>query len=173
MCIASNRHNMDTAPIKHLPAELCNKIYEYALASNEPIAFQNALPAHALSNTCRQFRDETLFMYYSLNTFALKVESRSIDTAASLVRQFRERDCSRLNAMNKLQLVVDEQKTGVQCDQLRAAVEQRVMQKLEGTRLQGDNVEFQWRKKKINTRQQYLEGIDRFHSDFLHRLRSE
>lgn len=77
-----------------LPAELRNRIYEFALIKDDPIEVvlwrpcSNGAPP-ALTQTSRQIRSESLPIFYGLNTFRLDAEdwfNRAIakDTASTL-----------------------------------------------------------------------------------------
>ncbi|KAF2168602.1 hypothetical protein M409DRAFT_21348 [Zasmidium cellare ATCC 36951] len=64
---------MDSAsspPLK-LSAELRNLVYEYALTKTAAVDFTASAPP--LTRTCRQLREESLLLYYSLNDFVLRV----------------------------------------------------------------------------------------------------
>ena len=72
----------DAAPhpmsrILALPAELRNRIYTYVVASPESLLLYSHWVGvdkqPAVSSVCRQVRNETLGLYYSLNTFQLHI----------------------------------------------------------------------------------------------------
>ena len=56
-----------------LPAELRNQIYEYALKEDHEIRIEDSKPPEWI-NTCKQFRHETLKMYYRVNTFYANID---------------------------------------------------------------------------------------------------
>ncbi|KAF2161027.1 hypothetical protein M409DRAFT_28634 [Zasmidium cellare ATCC 36951] len=64
---------MDKSPFNKLPAELRNRIYEFALAddisidarSEEPIVYEDLTARLAVTETCKQVRQEALPIFYS------------------------------------------------------------------------------------------------------------
>lgn len=72
---------MSKSPLFALPAELRNKIYEYALIDQDPIPLYfthradritQSCPGPALLQVCHQIRFEATAMYYTNNTFTIK-----------------------------------------------------------------------------------------------------
>jgi hypothetical protein len=61
------RRKDKTCGLLSLPGELRNNIYELCLAKSTYIYAERATPA--LTATCRQIRQESLPIYYGLNTF--------------------------------------------------------------------------------------------------------
>lgn len=71
---------MALSPLLTLPAEIRNRIYEFALINIDPLATapqSNIIHASSsaiqpgLTRSCRQVRNETLKMFYTCNTFLL------------------------------------------------------------------------------------------------------
>ncbi|KAK3620630.1 hypothetical protein LTR56_023289 [Elasticomyces elasticus] len=74
---------MENSPLKKLPAELRNSIYELALWQSggvsigmiqTPQGFRWRSKAPALPSVCRQLRRETVEMFYSINRFTIRTK---------------------------------------------------------------------------------------------------
>jgi hypothetical protein len=87
LIVHSTRRNGEESPLLRLPAELRNKIYEYAIGGHVIELFDSTKKPHynmlsqadghytalanptVLSKICRQLHSETALLPYSLNTF--------------------------------------------------------------------------------------------------------
>jgi len=92
---------MDKSPLSKLPAELRNRIWELALASDVPLAakwrnteskFRPERPPAsdpaALTKTCKQLRAESGQLFYTVNHFILRVDKRGYNQYASSFQGF-------------------------------------------------------------------------------------
>lgn len=82
---------MDASPLNKLPAELRNNIYELALHNpggididvmfaNKIITAQASQQLLALTETCKQIRQESLPLFYATNTFSFATSDLDIAT---------------------------------------------------------------------------------------------
>ncbi|KAI5370771.1 hypothetical protein Slin14017_G016500 [Septoria linicola] len=60
---------MEASALYRLSPELRNHIYEHVFSSKYAVTLQDQKCQHALTQTCKQLRHETLAMYYSLTSF--------------------------------------------------------------------------------------------------------
>ncbi|KAK5111956.1 hypothetical protein LTR85_011703 [Meristemomyces frigidus] len=61
------------SPLLALPAELRNRIYEFALLEQETVHVDDNLRRPALLDTCRQIRSEALRLWYTENAFLFTI----------------------------------------------------------------------------------------------------
>lgn len=73
---ATSLEDKQTIPrcrLLELPAELRNKIYEYALYAKEKIAVTTSLTEPSLLETCHMIRKEARSMWYTSNNFTINI----------------------------------------------------------------------------------------------------
>lgn len=73
LTLHSTLDNQIDSPLLRLPAELRNKIYEFALSGHRIGSRRQLREVASLRYTCRQIRSETAFMEFPLNTFEVLV----------------------------------------------------------------------------------------------------
>ncbi|KXS94115.1 hypothetical protein AC578_7505 [Pseudocercospora eumusae] len=95
---------MDQSPLLRLPPELRNLVYEYALTkSDSPVDLREQQAG--LTMTSRKIRQESLLIFYNLNTFGLEVPNNTSQTLANSLRSsiFGTRvGAARVRSMQKL-----------------------------------------------------------------------
>lgn len=71
--IKDQASNEDTAscPFDHIPPEMRNEIFMFALVHDRPVEITERLPG--LTGTCKRFREEALAIYFGNNTFLARV----------------------------------------------------------------------------------------------------
>lgn len=80
-------HENAACGLLKLPAELRNYIYELVLFDENMIEIQkDVVRKVALTQTCRQIRNETAGMFYALNTFLVRVNPTLLDMGAAWLR---------------------------------------------------------------------------------------
>jgi hypothetical protein len=75
------------SPLLELPAELRNRIYEYAVAERRKIVVDNGVSEPPLTLVCKQVRQESIPIYYTNNKFSTKLKDWSGSTHMNLGRK--------------------------------------------------------------------------------------
>ncbi|UJO21944.1 uncharacterized protein CLAFUR5_09259 [Fulvia fulva] len=70
-----------------LPAELRNKIYEYALIEDNEISITPTYQLPPLLRTCHQIRGEATLMYWGCNTFGVFMRDYDVSLLLALLRK--------------------------------------------------------------------------------------
>jgi len=91
---------MDASPFTRLSPELRNTIYEFVFTSDYAITLQYNGTQHALTKTCRQFRHETLRMYYSLARLNAHLDDGPATPLAQWLKTIGRENCLLLNEIN-------------------------------------------------------------------------
>lgn len=67
--------SQETSGLLQLPPELRNQVYRHAIINPQAIAVSSSgFEVPALFTTCKQFRNETIALFYTENTFAVAVK---------------------------------------------------------------------------------------------------
>lgn len=91
---------MNSSPLACLSPELRNAIYEFVFTSDYAITLKTGSIQHAFTKTCRQARQETLEMYYSLARLNAHLDDMPATPLAQCMKNFGREHCLLLREVN-------------------------------------------------------------------------